>query len=33
VNAHGGFGKWIYRVIDRPEKVSDVLSTLTRTET
>jgi len=33
MNAHGGFGKWIYRVIDRPEKVSDVLSTFTRTDT
>jgi type III restriction enzyme len=33
VNAHGGFGKWTYRVIDRPEKVSDVLSTFTRTDT
>ncbi len=27
VNAHGGFGCWLYRVVDRPEKVSEVVGT------
>jgi type III restriction enzyme len=25
VNAHGGFGKWAYRVVDRPEKVAEAV--------
>ena len=27
INAHGSFGRWEYRVVDRPEKISQVLST------
>ncbi len=26
VNAHGGFGTWVYRMVDRPEKVPGVLT-------
>ena len=26
VNAHGGFGTWLYRMVDRPEKVSGTVS-------
>jgi hypothetical protein len=25
VNAHGGFGNWAYRVVDRPEKIPQIL--------